>query len=285
MFECPRCGHTCEPKQQMERHLSRKYPCEPTLSNISRENALSMLFPPKPKGKFLCKKGCGKSFAHQSSQSRHEKDCLGEDKSSTQTQIEDPKPQAETTVETGNNSLSGEHNVFVMASKDTTVENNTINLVINITPLSEITPQLSYEKFVQLMHQGALSTILTLIEENHFGKPEGMNVYISNLKDKIGRIFEKNGWKVCDAATLSKDMLDMYQKSVDDLMDDVDDVDKRDEIRVFIGDLLLKKVDHFGKRWTRQTEHEEFEAHAKKEIGFLLYNNRDKVRETHNLRY
>lgn len=45
--------------------------------------------------------------------------------------------------------------------------------------------------------------------------PEDMNCYISNLKDKIGGIFEEDGWQVMEAGELSSGLLEKYKDSLD----------------------------------------------------------------------
>lgn len=235
------------------------------MSNVPPDQILHETFPSKAQP-YPCKKGCGKSFMHQSSLSRHQKDCSHD----------------------SSVSINGDSNTLIqLQGNHNTIENNkTWNVTINITPFSDMSPKLDYNRFVELMKKGALSTILTLIEEHQYNpdKPEQMNMYISNLKDKIGRVFEEHGWKVMDATTLSDDVYNMYQKTVDDLIEGIEEEEGRENIKHMLGE-VIGKVEHFSKKWTRSTNRDEFVDHAKKEINLLLYNNRDKVRTAHKLRF
>lgn len=75
MYTCPRCGYENEQKKHFRQHLERKLPCAPKLSNTPPAEILLELLSSKTQNPYSCKKGCGKSFHHQSSRYRHERDC------------------------------------------------------------------------------------------------------------------------------------------------------------------------------------------------------------------
>lgn len=262
-FCCGRCGYTAEKKQHLKQHLQRKYACPSHLSNVSRESLLDTILPQAKK--LICERGCKQTFSHRSSLSRHRKHCSGSAVAS------------QSGHHNSLNLIQGNHNVL---------ENKTYNVTINITPFSDISPKLDFLRFIELMKKGALSTILTLIEDHQYNpdKPEHMNMYISNLKDKIGRVFEEHGWKVCDATTLSDEVYNMYQKTVDDLVEEVEDDENKSSMRELLGE-LFGKLENSSRKWNRSVSRDEFVGHAKKEISLLLYNNRDKVRGAHKLRF
>ena len=85
-----------------------------------------------------------------------------------------------------NNIQTGDHN---------TIHDESINIII-IQGFDDFTPQtISEEKFKGLMCNGAAKTILSCLKDQQFNseKPENMNVYVSNFKDRIARVYNGAG--------------------------------------------------------------------------------------------
>lgn len=275
-YTCPRCGYTTDKKSSMTTHLNRKFMCEPCKSDDvvigGLEECCDAVVKPFP-----CRWSCGRSYRHESTESCHQKTCqLNPQEANKYTTS---KSSFNTQHATGNQAVqvNGDHNQIHTTDKST-------HVIINISSFFERLPQISHEQFIKRMEDGALNMLLRLIEGEHFNpeKPEQMNVYISNLKDKIGRVFDKNKWQVCDADQLKNDVYETYRRMVSRMVTDTED--NEEEVRKQLGkrySILEKRI----RVWEKQTRPAQFDDHAEKEVNLLLYNNRDLVRETHNLRF
>lgn len=269
-YTCPRCHYSTCRKSSMEVHLHRRYGCEPLYSTDALPASVDQCKDdvhqkqPQPQT-YRCKHNCGKSFNHASSLSRHYAVCGG----NNNVPSEPPKTPNGTYQ---SQSVNGNNN-------------NVTQVQINITPLSSMEPKLSHEGFTKLMKGGALDTILTMIEDEHFNpdKPEQMNIYISNLKDQIGRAYmTAKGWEVCSGEELQREVFELYSSTINTLIESTGE-----DIETIKKD-MGNKFPHLQKqiqRWERQTDREAFDEYAQKKVGLLLYNRRDVVKEKHNLRY
>lgn len=219
---------------------------------------------------------CGKAFCHQSSLCRHMRSC-GKTEKAQPTPASIPPAAGPQQVVTATMSASN-HNTNC---------NNVNNITINITPYSKTNPELTHEKLVNLARGGMQEALLKMINEQHFNpeKPEGMNCYISNLKDRIGRIFEEDGWQVIEAKELSSGLFEKYKDCLDQVIDELTEVD-REEIRsrANAGEKKYDKLLRFVKNWERKANLDEFVDGSSRVIHLLLYNKKDLVRKTHSLR-
>jgi hypothetical protein len=178
---CPGCGYTFKTKRSLTKHFNRKYSCTPGCAFPDTHVAFNK----------TCKcKTCDKAFSHSSGLYRHKKDCQGAHKPGTQKN----NPVTPNTTGVVNVSFQGNNNnVHVPVNVDNR------QYVINIVPYDPNTPpQVSHEKFVNLMKGGgAEHTVLKLVEDGHFDpeKPETMNVYISNLPTTVTNVTNSNNAK------------------------------------------------------------------------------------------
>lgn len=247
---CEFCPYSTRYKQNLNRHLRAKHPDGENLK-------------PPPSLKWDCK--CGKQFQHQSGLSRHKKTCTGE----------------QTVHDVVNTITSGHHNTI-----HNVYNQNQNNITINITPFSSMTPELTYEDFLRTMNGGTCEALVKLIKDAHFNKqkPEGMNCYISNLKDKIGRVFEEDGWEVCEADDLAFRVFEKYREAIDTIVEEIQSEEMSEESRERL-DKVRKRLDGYMKKWEKNSNADEFEKFSVKTIHLLLYNKKDIVREAHNLRF
>ncbi len=85
----------------------------------------------------------------------------------------------------------------IKGSFNTSNSNNTINNVQNIT-LNYVDTDVSHltDKDYRCCIRKVCHSVLRLIEKIHFNpaKPENMNVYISNMRDKYVMVYEGNKW-------------------------------------------------------------------------------------------
>ena len=260
-YTCPRCGYSTNQKVCILKHINRKYRCEPLVDKVTPTSvedccSISTLQAEKP---YSCRHKCGKTFSHTSGESRHQKTCQ--------------KKKGDVPMVVGNHNVVGNNN--------SVNHHNTIN--INIVPFEDSIPKrVGVRKFLDLMRRGALDVVLKMIEEEHFNpeKPEQMNVYVSNLKDKIARVFcDKGFWQVCNADEIKTEVYDRYLSSVNRMIEETAELVENELGQKY--SLLEREI----RRWQRQTDREEFDEHAKESVKMLLYNLRNIVKTTHNLKY
>jgi len=136
------------------------------------------------------------------------------------------------------------------------------NIHYNLLPYQKTdTSHLTDEDFIQCVNQA--NCVKLLIQKIHFNptKPENMNIYISNLKDKYMMIY--NGtWKTVHKSELNKIFRDKHY-----LIQDWVEEDKYPEVKdKFMNYLQLK-------------ENDETLNILKEEIKLLMYNQHDTVRK------
>lgn len=259
---CPKCDYSTIYKHNLTKHINRRH----------QKDAEKLLMPvTDPNKPWVCAK-CSKGFSFQSGLSRHRKICKG---------ASSEKPAAEYT-NVVNVNIHGDHN------KVGNIYQTNNHVTIQITPFSNTDPEITYNRFVSLMRGGASATILKMIQESHFNpdKPEGMNCYISNLKDKIGRVFEEDGWQVCEADDLTSQVLEKYKDCVDRMIEELreEEEEEADALKEKLGK-MYDRLSMFVDRWERNTCKEEFDKHASRVVHLLLYNKKDLVRKQHDLRF
>ena len=273
LYTCPRCEYKTDKKSHMLSHIERKYTCQPLHKDT---HVVDIRQCRNTKGTIPCRCGCGKFFSHESSESRHHRVCPVNNKKN---QKQAPPSNCQHSI-----SVNQSQQTQIIHGGENHIQNQLSQVTVNITPFSCMSPGLSYVRFMQFMQQGALNTILKIIKEEHFNpeKPEQMNIYISNLKDKIGRVFENDKWEVCDADRLNHDVYELYRGVVCRMVEETGE--DEEHVREKLGN-KYPELEAQIKRWERQTRPEQFDEHAVREVNLLLYNNRDIVKETHNLRY
>jgi hypothetical protein len=102
-----------------------------------------------------------------------------------------------------------------------------------------------------------------LIEKIHFNpsKPENMNIYISNLKDKYLMVYENGNWNI-----KTKKELDTLYSSKEYMLNDwINEQDKYPELK--------EKFD----RYLQNKENDETLNDIKEEIKMMMYNKRNLI--------
>lgn len=248
-YTCLFCDYKSEYRHNVTKHCKRRHDDVPT-SKKSFEDK-----------QWVCK--CGKSYAFQSGLSKHRRSC----------QTVTP-PTVSVTVNGNNNMVHDIGNVY----------HN--NITINITPFSSMKPEVTYEDFMEVMEGGVSDAIVKLITMNQFNakRPESMNCYISNLKDKIGRVFEDSGWEVCESEDLALKVFEKYRDAIEEVVDEMRDEERAEEVRSRIGN-VQKRLSRYMSKWEKCMSREEDELHSLKTIHLFLYNKKDLVRKIHSLRF
>lgn len=138
--------------------------------------------------------------------------------------------------------------------------------IIKVIDIESFTPErLTASEFQCKMKNGALGTLISYIQEQQFNelKPENMNVYVSNIKDKVARIYDGKRWKMVSCDEVAEDMLSKYDHSIEHLIRSIEESNNYS---------VYQNTIH---KWRNQTDHEGFDVMVKKQIVLLLYNLRD----------
>ena len=214
VYECSLCKITTCIKSHYERHLlTNKHIMNEKVSPKSSQSHPKVI--PKssqnwvtataqnevPKKDFVCK-FCDKQFAFKQTMYRHMKNScskkeddykqlvslLNEKIENQGKEFNDKMQMYDKQIE----SLKGK--LEIKGSFNT---NNTINNVQNIT-LNYVDTDVSHltDKDYRGCIRKVCHSVLKLIEKIHFNpaKPENMNVYISNMRDKYVMVYEGNKW-------------------------------------------------------------------------------------------
>ena len=159
------------------------------------------------KKEFVCK-FCGQQYKHKQSVTKHMKNsCTKKEEDYKElvrllnTQIENQKKEfEEEKEERKKETLALVKQIESLKGKleiKGSFNNNTINNVQNIT-LNYVDTDVSHltDKDYRCCIRKVCHSVLKLIEKIHFNpaKPENMNVYISNMRDKYVMIYEGNKW-------------------------------------------------------------------------------------------
>lgn len=166
-------------------------------------------------------------------------------------------------------SVIGDHNHFAQTD-------NSKNIYI-ISFDNFIPDKLSPEEFDKLMKaKGPIDTILACIENQQFNEdsPQNMNVFVSNLKDKIARVFDGYKWCARDGEEVIEGVLGKYRTMIDDVITDVEDNEDQE---------IFLKIAKVAEKWNKQVDRDGFDENAKKDILFALYNLRDVVKKVHKV--
>jgi uncharacterized UPF0160 family protein len=143
--------------------------------------------------------------------------------------------------------------------------NNTVNITNNINLLNykdTDTSHLTDEDYKKCLRK-ASRCVLKLIEKVHFNpeKPENMNVYISNMKDKYMMMYQDNKWTLTN-----KDELNTVYTHKEDLIEEWFNINKDPEMEKFFNRYVELKDDKI----TMETVQEEYKL--------LMFNNRDLIK-------
>jgi uncharacterized C2H2 Zn-finger protein len=183
------------------------------------------------------------------------------------------------------NSINGDNNTMD-CSKTTNknVQNNTNNTINNIDNSQKIQNNIKLVAFgeedlsyitnsicKQILHKGFRS-VPVLIKYTHFNenKPEQHNVYISNMRDSHAMIYDGKQWKLMDRT-----------EAVDQLIHDNKYylVEKFEELFEELDPVTIKKFNRF----VNQSENDEILNGLKRDIKYMLYNNKNIPEKTKKL--
>jgi hypothetical protein len=214
-YKCECCNYSTDDKSNFNKHIiSKKHKLveskvvvSPKLAMVSQKLAeISQ----ETTTLFKCKY-CEQGYKHKSSLSKHIKYSCNKNKTEDLTelvrllnlQLEQQKDQLEhkdKQLETQSKQIEKLMDKLEINTYNTNSNNTTINNVVNVnllnyddTDTSHLTDK-DYEKCIKQVY----NCVMKMIEKVHFNpeKPENMNVYISNMKDKYIMVYEDGNWKL-----------------------------------------------------------------------------------------
>ena len=210
---------------------------------------------------YLCKY-CGQQYKHKQSVTKHIKYSCIKNKTEDLTEL----------VRLLNNQLENQNNQLQTQAKqieklmgkleiNSSFNNNTINNITLLnykdTDVSHLTDD-DYKKCIKKV----CFCVMGLIEKVHFNpeKPENMNIYISNIKDKYMMIYQNNKWNLTN-----KNEIDRLYDDKELMIDQWIEENKDPEMAKFFNRYLdLKKDDKTMQMITD-------------EIKLLMFNNKNLI--------
>jgi len=270
IYSCTLCGFYNENKCKYERHLQTKKHQETCKSKVSQKGQTSK----SNVLEFHCKY-CGKMYKHKQSVNNHIKYTCKENKD------EDVKElvrlmnlqlqQKDAILKEQNHEIKTLSNHMEKQAKqiEKLMEKLKVPNVTNITNIQNNIRLLSYKDtdISHLTEKDYISSLKKvtfcvkhLIEKIHFNpnKPENMNIYISNMKDKYLMVYEEGNWNIKNKAQELNDLYESKEMMLEEWLDD--EQHKYPDLR-----------DKFNK-YLNNKENDAIMDSIKEEIKMMMYN-------------
>ena len=285
-YDCECCNFSTPLKSNYTRHLKTKkhqkvtqsYPkCYPKLPLFNE----SIKKDKTEKKNYICKY-CGKEYKHRPGLSRHIKySCQKNEDEDLKELVKLMNEQLNDINNKLNESNEENNKKDKMIKKLTTklqINNyNTNNVIVtNIlnykdTDISHLTAK-DYERAIYQVNDA----IPSIMKKIHFNpsKPENMNIYIPNIKDKYLLIFNENEWQIESRSTTVNNLIDdkylILKEWYDENLRDRDINENMDQES-------YKFLKQNFEKFDANIENEEIKNTIREEIIMFLYNKRNMI--------
>ena len=278
-FTCDCCNYSTKFKSNYSKHIftdkhklnykkSHATKCESTfvkkVSKVSQKLAKVSIPLAKVSQKYLCKY-CEKEYNHKSSLSKHIKYSCTKNKDEDlkelvrlmNLQLESEREQRKEVQKQVETQAKQIEKLMGKLEIHGSFNNNTINnytlLAYRETDLSHLTQEDYRSCYKQVNH-----CVKHLIEKVHFNpsKPENMNIYISNMKDKYLMVYDGNNWNLANKHEEMDRLYEEKEMMLEEWLDSNPDP------------ILKEKF----MKYLNNKESDECINHIKEEVKLLLYN-------------
>jgi hypothetical protein len=236
MFTCKRCGFSSKYKSCLKTHLTRMYPCDPTLEDLSREALLNDLQPnirpktfpcPSCQSLFTSRQGvhAHKKICHsyqQQNQSktvtREEYDKLQQQFADLQRQLLTQQPQCITASHINNNSNNtntNSHNTI----------NNTQHITVNAfgnEDVSGLTSHPNFKNFLIKCLKDQSEGLCEYLRKKHLNgsQPHNNNLRKRNKKTQFIDYYTGSEWRIAAAEKVVDNMLVYAESDIQKVLND-----------------------------------------------------------------
>lgn len=265
IFNCKRCNYTTDLKSNFTRHLrSLNHIKKHTAQN--QQNTAFYTAQNQHFSEYFCKY-CNKRFSHSQSMYRHIKySCHknnDEDLKELVRLMNLQMQQKDKELEFHKNQnekqqkqidkLMDKLKVNHITHHTTHIQNNIQLLSYKDTDVSHLTNK-DFEQSIKKVN----SCVKDMIEKIHFNpsKPENMNIYISNMKDKYIMVYEDGTWNIKHRNNELDTLYDMKEMLLEDWLDKYGN----EELKQKFNKYLMNKT------------HEETLSMIKDDIKLMMYN-------------
>lgn len=282
LYDCKCCKFSTNLKSNYTRHLKTKKHQKVTQSYPKLPSEIGKSSSSESKNfKHICKY-CGKEYKHRPGLSRHIKySCQKNEDEDLKELVKLMNEQLNTINNKLNESTVENEKKDKMIKKLTTklqINNyNTNNVIVtNIlnykdTDISHLTSK-DYERAIKQVN----NAIPSIMKEIHFNpeKPENMNIYIPNIKDKYLLIFNENEWQIKARSHAVNNLIDDKYVILKDWYDEnLRDRDINENMDQESYNFLKQNFEKFD----ANIENDEIKNIIKEEIIMFLYNKRNMI--------
>ena len=278
-FHCVCCNFTTDRRSNYDKHMNSKRHvvqsiASKELAEVSLTEAkVSHTEPHVPE--ILKCKYCEQCYRHKSSLSKHIKYSCTKNKDEDlkelvrlmNIQMEQQKQEFTNKIDTQTKQIDTQAKQIeklmgkleISGSFNTTNNVNNINLLsYRETDLSHLTDQ-DYRYCIKKVNH----CVKSMIEKVHFNpsKPENMNIYISNIKDKYIMVYDGQNWNVAN----KKDELDRLYEEKEMMLEDWLESNPDEELKEKFMKYLNNK------------DNDECLNRIKEEIKMMIYNSHQKL--------
>ena len=266
LYECIECNFVTHLLSNYKQHTKTKK----HLRNTENKPCIDI---PQRKGNHICKY-CNRSFTHIQSMYRHIKYSCEKNKDEDlkelvrlmNLQLENQKTQMEETnkeleyQKQQNKKQQRQIEKLMGKLQVNHITNNTMNIQNNIQLLSYKDTDMSHltNKDYEVAIKKVNLCVLDIIEKIHFNpeKPENMNIFISNMKDKYIMVYEDGNWNIKNKINELDELYDNKEMLLEDWLNE------------YGTDSLRKKYE----KYTINKHNIELFNSIKDEVKMMLYN-------------